>query len=74
MFVLGKEVTSADVTFLLLNVVQLMGFTQDSRCAESLIRCLLESQSNDIRIEACKAIEDLNVLEEEIVEAPGVLP
>ena len=67
--VLGQEMATADVTFLLLNVVQLMGFTRDARCTESLIRCLLESRITVIRVEACKAIEDLNLVETEIVDA-----
>ena len=66
---INHDFTHYEVYLLTLNVLQLMGFSQDSRCIDALSSCLEDSPVCEFRIEACKAVEDLKVYDERLISS-----
>ena len=66
---INHDFTHYDVYLLTLNVLQLMGFSQDQRCIEALSSCVEDSPVTEFKIEACKAIEDLKVYDEQLISS-----
>lgn len=64
---INHDFTHYEIYLLTLNVLQLMGFSQDQRCIEALSYCLEDSVVAEFKIEACKAVEDLKVYDERLI-------